>query len=61
MRNESLRCEQLKPTGEVVVSDAEVGVLECLNCVLWLRWLFLLRTKIRWSDAVICEIGRAHV
>ena len=47
MRNESLRCEQLKPTGEVVVSDAEVGVLERLNCVLWLQWLFLLRMKIR--------------
>ena len=47
MRNKSLRCEQLKPTGEVVVADAEVCVLEHLNCVLWLQWLFLLQTKIR--------------
>ena len=37
MRNESLRCEQLKPIGEVIVSDAEVGVFEPLICVLWLR------------------------
>ena len=56
MRNESLRCEQLKPIGKVIVSDAEVGVFEPLICVLWLRRLFLLWWKIRWSDAVICVL-----